>query len=204
MSEAGGRVAILAILAAPIAMKIPFGPVPLSPTDLFLATAIALMAAARVRWSNVVAEVQCLEPCTPFLVAMVVAALVSHEHAVAVKELLQVLLCAAAGVWLFSTCARDVRWRRRCFFGIRATILFALIGLAIQRAFPATPAVAPPYSRSATGMLQDAASEISPGSQPEASIYRRLRSAALTSNRNTREPRTLARARGRHGSRSAP
>ena len=138
MSEIGGLFAILAILAAPIAMKIPLGPVPLSPTDLCLATAIGLMAAARVRWSNLATEAQCLEYCAPFLVAMAASALAAHEHAVAVKELLQVLLYAAAGVWLFSTCARDVRWRRRCFFGIRATVLFALVGLVIQRAFPAT------------------------------------------------------------------
>lgn len=157
ISEAGGLVAILAILAAPIALKIPFGPLPLSPTDLLLATAIGLMAVARIRWSNLATEVKCLEPCAPFLAAMAAAALAAHEHAGAVKELMQVLLYAAGGVWLFSVCSRDARWRKRCHFGIGATILFALAGLAVQRSHYVTFTMAwfaNPYSLAClTGIL---------------------------------------------------
>jgi hypothetical protein len=142
LSEIGGLFSILAILAAPIAVKLPFGPVPLSLTDLLLAAGIALAAAGRLRWPHLATETYCLEPCAPFLAAMTVAALASHEITLAVKELLQVLLYAAGGVWLFSAYARDARWRVRCFYGIRAAIVFALAGLAVQRACPATPAAA--------------------------------------------------------------
>lgn len=140
LGEAGGLFAILAILAAPIAMKLPVGPVPLSLTDLLLAAGIALASAGRVRRANLATEIYCLEACAPFLAAMTVAALASLERTEAVKELLQVLLYAAGGVWLFSASARDARWRVWCFYGIRAAIVFALAGLVIQHAYPAVTA----------------------------------------------------------------
>lgn len=121
-----------AIVASPLAWRIPFGPAPLTLTDLGLLLAAAASAQACLRevrsgqfWRRVEASV-------PLVCVLAMSALLATEKSMATKEFIQIAFYVLAGAWVCSRELGGSESRRWAWWAMSGALAIGIAGCVLS------------------------------------------------------------------------